>query len=582
MLVQNEEVVLKGLPISPGIAIGSPFFFTFVDEEASDSYSYTTDPDQELHRYHLALVQTRQEIKNLQKRLEKEGLQDAADILEAQQHILRDELFTVEVEHRIRKTRKNSVFIVHNILKEYKSRVRSIEDEKFRSRFQEIQDLGRRLLGHLKNSIRISLADIPPNSVVFAWELYASHTAEAKRANVSAFVTAQGGITSHAAIVSKAKQIPYVANVDFQFLKETKTEIVIVDGRKGEIILNPQAETLNKYRVLQKQLHEQLSFLTSKKYEKIETKDGVRVRIYANIEMLDEINLLQQYKHEGIGLFRSEYLFLSRKDYPALEEQIEVYKSLIKEMNGLRVTIRTFDLRGDKLSLSRGLFLKGKPLNKNRPMEAFRTQVKAVLYSSLSGEVQILLPMISSLNELREAKKNILEIKKEIEASIGKKLPRVGIGCMIEVPAAVMIIEHIAKECDFLSIGTNDLIQYSLAKDRDSVLGNDLSHSAHPGIIRFIKKIVAEGKNQVKNVYVCGEMAADPRFTALLIGLGIDTFSLSVPHIPIISNVISRTSFAESKTLAEQSLQLETGTEVMELLAKNYRKCFPDDSLYGH
>lgn len=580
----SQEVIVKGRSISRGIAIGRPFFLNRDDFTIFETYIPTAHTHREIERYRQALSRSKQDIKRLQKQLEIESATEGILILEAQLEMIQDPLLTSEIEKEIKKSKKNVEFVFQQALLKYQERFKSLDDSFFAERFQDLQDLSRRIFSYLHESGNLSLNDVPPNSIVCSLELTASDAASASSFNVSAFVTETGGLTTHAAIVAKAKGIPYIANVNLQEIKENAPQIMIVDGLSGKIILNPSDENLNEYEKLKDCMQHQVKSLEEVTKWPAETFDGYAIRLCANLDMTHEIDLIHHLGGEGIGLFRSEYIFLPKNEIPTEEEQFQVYRRIVGGMKGLPVVIRTFDLGGDKASFHLPLPVERNPFLGCRATrfllkekELFKAQLRAILRASVSGNVSILFPMISTLIELREAKNMLQEVQKEL--NIHQPLR---IGCMVEVPSAAMLVDHLAKECDFLSIGTNDLVQYALAVDRGDQTEEDCSESTDPSVIRLIKLITLESYKAQIPVSVCGEIASDPRFTALLLGLGVQELSVAPRYLPLIKNAIRRTSIVDAVYLAEKALSMSTSHEVLELLVNHYRKNVPDDLFYNY
>lgn len=584
-----QEVRLKGSPICRGVAIGKPFFFHF-DEDSIPEFSIPENNiEEEISRYRRAVNSSVEDIKTLQSEFEKEHIFEGASILDSQLQILQDNLFTHHIENEIYRTHKNAESVFQILIKEYQVKFNALEDSFFRERFKDLQDIARRIMGHLRVSVRISLANIPPHSIIFAHELTASDAAEANISQVGAFVTETGGSTSHAAIVAKAKGTPYVTNVDFRSALNGDDCWVIVDGRTGEIIINPESETLEKYRQIGKQLKIHLNSLICMNSLPAETYDGYSVRLSANIEAASELEMLHRHGASGVGLFRSEYIFLTKEAFPLEEEQFEIYKSVVANMRGLPTVIRAFDLGGDKCFPNMQFSHEINPFLGCRAIrfllkeqEIFKTQLRAILRASAFGEVSIMFPMISTLSELMEAKSIVNDVKQELTQrgiAIGKEIK---IGCMIEVPSAAIIADLLAQECDFLSIGTNDLVQYSLAVDRGNQALSALYTPTHPSVIRLIKLVVTEANHRGIPVTVCGEVAADPRFTALLLGLGVHELSASARYIPTVKHAIRNTSIVSASRLAEKVLSLRTAAEIQALLVKEYKENVPDDFYYNY
>lgn len=578
-----QEIVVKGYPICRGIAIGKPFFLNRVNYTIFEVCIPPADTQREIERYRQAILRSKQDIKRLQKQLEIESAEEGILILEAQLEMLQDPLLTTEIETEIQKSNKNVEFIFQQAFLKYQKRFNALNDSFFAERFQDFEDLARRIFGYLHETGHLSLNDLPPSSIVCAQQLTASDVASAHVFSVNAFITETGGATTHAAIVAKTKGIPYITNINLESIKENSQNSVIVDGCTGKVILNPSETTLNEYELLKTDLKLQIKNLEKVIKWPAETYDGYSIRLCANLDMTDEIDLIHEFGAQGIGLFRSEYIFLPKYEIPPEDEQVQFYARIIKELKGLPIVIRTFDLGGDKTVHHSPFSNASHPfLGRNRAMrlllkeqELFKTQLRAILRASVLGNVSILFPMISTLWELREAKRLLQEVREELNMT--QPIP---IGCMIEVPSAALTADHFAKECDFLSIGTNDLLQYVLAADRDDHTLSDLYELTEPSIIRLIKLIISESNKVQVPVSVCGEIASDPRFTALLLGLGIQELSVAPRYLPIIKNTIRRTSIVDAIHLAEKALSLVTAQEVFDLIVNDYKQNVPDDFLH--
>lgn len=589
MKVKEQQVYLKGAPICRGIAIGRPFFFTLIDDSVPEFTIPTKDIEEEIDRYRQAIRRSRDDIKQLQKKLKKEKILEGAAILDAHIQMMQDPLLTQHIEDEIKKSRKNAEFIFHSFVSQYQKKFQSLADPFFRERFKDIQDISRRVMGYLRDSVSVSLADIPSGSVVFSDDLTAFDTAEANVSSVMAFVTQKGSATSHAAIVAKAKGIPYVSNISFEDLLELdQNGQVIVDGRTGDIIFYPTDETLETYHNLQENLEHQVKSWGEKNPLPAETIDGYRIKLSSNIDMTDDMDLFHEYGGEGVGLFRSEYMFLNNDTFPTEDDQYVYYLKLVEKMQGLPLVIRTFDFGGDKLMLNPYMPAEGNPFIGCRAIryllkerDIFKAQLRAILRASQYGKVSIMFPMISTLSELIEAKELLHEAYVELEKKGYDAIPKVRIGSMIEVPSAAIVADLIAKECDFLSIGTNDLVQYSLAVDRRNHSPHQIHASTDPSVLRMIKLIVSEANHQGIPVTVCGEVAADPRFTALLLGLGVHELSIAPRFLPSIRKAVRSCCIVESCALAEKALTLTNARKIQELLSEEYQKTSPDDQLYN-
>jgi len=585
---QCQEILLRGTPICRGIAIGKPFLFTLVEDEIPE-FSISSDAiEAEVKRYQRALEGAFKDIKLLQGRLNKELIFEGAAILDGHLQMMLDGLLTTHIEEQIRLMQKNAEFVFQTVIKECQIKFDSMSDAFFRERFKDIQDISKRVLGHLRNSVRICLADMPLESIIFANDLTAFDTAEANSGSVCAFVTKNGGATSHAAIVAKAKGIPYVISVDMDQITIDKEAWVIVDGRTGDIILNPSPETLTKYQNLYNQLNLHLLKLKQTGRLEAETYDGYAIQLSANIDILSEVEMLHQHGGCGVGLFRTESAFLAKDVFPSEAEQFEIYRCFVERMRGLPIVFRAFDIGGDKYLRNQQVTHECNPFLGCRAIrfllrekEIFKSQLRAILRASAHGNVRVMFPMVSALSELLEAKEMLELIRQELIEN-GENIPAyIPIGCMIEVPSAAVIADLLAKECDFLSIGTNDLVQYSLAVDRSN---NALSHlytPTHPSVLRLIRLVVNEANYHGVPVTVCGEVAADPRFTPLLLGLGVHELSVAARYIPVVKNAIRNTSIVIANKLAEQALALTSAAEIADLLNHEYRRNVPEDCFYN-
>lgn len=577
----EQEIVLKGSPICRGIAIGKPFFLNRDHFPVFEMPIPSAHMQREIQRYREALSRSKQDIKRLQKQLEIESAAEGILILEAQLEMLQDPLLTSEIESEIKKSKKNVEFIFQQTLCKYQERFQSINDPFFAERFQDLQDLSRRIFGYLNKNGNASLSEVPPGSIICTHELTASDAASANISFINAFITETGGVNSHAVIVAKAKGIPCVTDISLAQLKEHRLDMMIVDGRTGYVFLNPSKETLAEYEQHKHDMQNQIKILEKQTKWPPQTYDGYSIRLCANLNATNEIDLIHEHGGEGIGLFRSEYIFLPDHTIPDEEKQFQIYRTIAEGMKGLPVAIRTFDIGGDKSISSSTLntqdtFFSGRQARLMIKDQAlFKTQLRAILRASEHGNVSILFPMISTLSELREAKRMVHEVRQELQLS-----QVVRIGCMIEVPSAAMVADHFAGECDFLSIGTNDLVQYAFAIERSEQTLHGCYDPTDPSIIRMIKCVTSEANKAHIPVSICGEIASDPRFTGLLLGLGIQELSVAPRHLPIIKNAIRRTNIVEAVHLAEKVLEAAHSHDVLEIIVNDYRKKFPEDLFY--
>jgi phosphotransferase system enzyme I (PtsI) len=575
--VDLEEVWIRGFPVSDGIAIGTPFFLSPPQEKLPEFSIALNEVDDEIQRYRKALFSSREDLQELKGYLAEES-EDAATIIETHIHMLSDPLITEHMEDKIRHTLQNSESVFQEVITDYEKKFSQNPSPFFQERLVDVMDLAHRVLGHLCPAKGHSLLNVPFNSIVFTKELTPSHTASAEPSRVSAFVTQSGGGNSHAALIARAKGIPYVTKVDVDALQNTSARCVIVDGTAGEVILNPSRQTLQQYRQRLTRLKTTHQILQKELKYDSETIDGCSIQIFANIGNMSDLDNLEQYAPDGIGLFRTEYLLFEHSHLITSEErQYESYVKMI-QMAKVPVVMRVFDVGGDK---NPEFFNQGEKEPNPvlgcrgirfllRHRELFQIQLRAILRAALFGDVRILLPLISDIAELEESRVMIAEAAAALSREGIPFRSDIPVGCMIEVPSAVLICDALAKNSDFLSIGTNDLVQYTLGIDRSNPLMGDSCYPAHPSVLRMIKMVNAEAKRHGKAVTICGGMASNPLFVPLLIGLGADRLSCAPRYIPVVKRAIRRTTLLSAYELAERVLQLTSTQEVSQVLLEAY------------
>jgi len=583
----GTEFELAGTVLSRGIAIGCLYVLDSEDNLISEIAISEGQIELEIERYRSALLQSRHDIENLKIKLENEGINEGALVLEAHVHITFDPLLNAKMEDEIRKTSKNAEFVFQNFMQKYSNRLKESLHPAFHERVEDVRDITKRVLEYLHKSCKIPFEDLPVNAVIVAHSMTPSKAAEASCRTSCAFVTNHGGRMSHTAIIARAKGIPYVTHVDLnEFLPRIKNKNIIVDGFQGKIIFNPKEKTIERYLALQKKFKLQFDRFQSDNSAGVKTKDGTKVRLLANVEIIDDFSELRHYHPEGVGLFRTEYLVLRKGSIPTEDEQYFAYKKLCLNMKDHPVVIRVFDLGLDKIVAgfqgANNDFMSKEGSRTLRfllnEQELFISQVRAILKASLHADVRILLPMISTLSELRHAKE-LIALARQSLIDDGFTIKNVKLGCMIELPCAAMISDKLAQECDFISIGTNDLIQYALAIDRTSYSSSSLFTSTHPGVLLLVK-IIAEHAHKIGiPVCVCGEMASDPRFVPFLLGLGIDELSVSSRFLPIIRKVVQNITIAEAQSVAKRVLDLSLADEIHKILIESVHKHIPQSIL---
>ena len=577
----GEEKIYRGVPASPGIVIGLTRSLTRDVENVTAERVPDSEVEKETFRTAISQVKKRLE-KTAAKVFQRLG-PEFARIFEAQVMIAADEVWNKNVEKRIEKEKICAEYIYHDESKKVIKQLGNSNDAYLRERIQDIEAVTGRLVGRMRGEKRVTLKDFKGATVLVARYLTPGDIlALSVRRNLG-FATGIGGLTSHTALIAKSLSVPAVAGLGRIAEEILSGQKVIIDGYKGLFIINPSASTIKKYRQLKKseiQLKRQLSQLRDKAAV---TKDGFKVDILANIELPNEIPKVISAGASGIGLYRTEYLFLTRTEFPTFDEQYRAYSSILRRMGTRPVVIRTFDLGGDKFPGATGKTFELNPflgwrairVCLDRP-DIFKIQLKALLKASRWGNLSIMIPMISTFEELVTTKEIIEECKNELRNKRVKFSENIPLGVMLEVPSAVMIADYLANEVDFFSIGTNDLIQYTLAVDRGNELLSKLYQSFHPSVLSLIRSAVSAAHGHRLKVSVCGEMAADPVGAILLTGLGVDELSVSFQSVGVIKKIIKSISYTGARQIAENALKMRSQAEIEGYLNREFDLHFPE------
>jgi phosphotransferase system enzyme I (PtsI) len=568
--------VLKGIPASPGIAIGRAY--TYVKElKVVDRGASGINVEKELKRFKEALEKSRgQLVKIKDKTLRKLG-QKEAEIFQAQFLMLEDPAFITEVENRI-KSGKSAELSVQEVVKKFVATFDSMESPYFRERAADIRDVGERVIRNFIGEYQVSLANIKEEVIIVAKALTPSDTASLNPKKVLGFATDLGGATSHTAIIARELGIPAVVGIGNVTEKVQHGDLVIVDGHKGLVLINPDQETLNQYLGINLRVKKHLEELKSFSSVPAKTKDGHRVEVAANVGVLNEVEYALSYGADGIGLLRTEFLYLNRNSLPTEEEQFEAYRSVAEKMGKKPVIIRTLDVGGDKplpylqIPEETNPFLGWRAIRicLAKP-DIFKTQLRAVLRASTYGNLKIMYPMIASLRELQNANKILNEAKMELKSDGIPFNEKIEVGMMIETPSAAIMAGLLAKEVSFFSVGTNDLTQYVLAVDRTNQNVSGLYDALHPAVLRLIKKTVNAAHAEGRWVGICGELACDLVAIPILVGLGLDEFSMNPSSIPEAKKLIRSISYSEAKEIAVKSLSLSEAEHVRKFVRNLYR-----------
>ncbi len=576
------RIVLVGVPASPGFAMGKVFPVTnreiSVVEETIPESRVTVEEQLFLK----AVSKTAKEINQIREISEaRTGVQDSL-IFATHLMILQDPGLVNGVLERIQKKRKNARWAVHVVLGNYIEKFEKINSPAMRDKAADLRDLYNRLMAAMEDSGPVLEDEVLQDGVVLtAHEVMPSMLISLKPGQVGALVMDTGGRTSHVAILARSLQIPAVSGLRNVAAQAKAGDTIIVDGAGGMVIVNPDEEDIRKFRERQEVFERQRRELFTMRRLEPMTRDGKYITLHANIELPSEAEKVMDYGATGIGLYRSEFLFF-RKDLPTMEEQKEAYGQILSTMAPCPVTIRTLDAGGDKLVPGVSAVNESNPFMGWRSIrvcldrqDIFCDQLKALLLANTQGNLRILLPMISGLGELRRAKECIKRCADELKAQ-GFDCGEVKIGAMIEVPAAVMLVDLIAKEVDFFSIGTNDLIQFTLAVDRTNELITDMFQPHHPAVLNMISQVVMAAHREGIPVAVCGEMSADPMSILLLVGLGVDELSMTPWSVMATKKIIRSINFEDVRETVLTVLQMDDADSVNAFLHKKYAQTITD------
>jgi phosphotransferase system enzyme I (PtsI) len=587
MTEQNH--FFQGIPASPGIVIGRAWVLSDRGEIKGRFRLLFTEEEQarEVDRFQTALDQAHEDLTRIHREIIEE-FPEHAHLIELHLLILKDQMLCDEPLRLIREERLNAEWALDQSFERIKELFRRIADPYIKGRLADVESVYRRLMGNLSGNESLRSFDSPDPVIIVARDLSPAETTQMANSKVVGFVTERGGRTSHTAIMAQALEIPAVVGLDNATGEINPGDDIIIDGLMGRVILNPNDEVREKYRRRQLEFDafkaEVAQFCTFSAY----TLDDHITRVLANIELPEEVQLALKSGADGVGLYRTEFLYLRQRHLPTEDELYEDYKKVVEAMEPRQVTIRTLDIGGDKFlstleypqEMNPALGLRAIRFCL-RELELFRIQLKAILRASAHGQVRVMFPLISSIQEMREARRLLQDVQAELRAKGQLFDPRLAVGAMIEVPAAVTLVGLLAKEADFFSIGTNDLIQYALAIDRGNKQVASLYQPLHPAVLRMILQVVEAGRAAGIPVAVCGEMAGDPLYIPILLGLGVDELSMNHMSIPMVKKVIRLISYEEAKDMARQAMDMATVEEINEFAAQEMNRRFPEIFRFG-
>ncbi len=586
---QSIKRVLKGTAASSGIVIGRAFLIhrgrVRIPQKSIEPPQVAT----EIKRFKRAIGRSKHQLREIKEKILAEEVRRHFFILDVHLMILDDEMLIQDTIEVIKTRRINVEWALDIVITKLNTAFDTIEDEYLRERKNDVNYVAQRIFRNLVGRGQDDLAKIKGNVIVVAHDLSPADTIQMNLNHVAGFITNMGGRVSHTAILSRSLGIPAIVGLETATSTIHGGDLLIIDGYGGTVIINPDEAISSEYVEKRKQIR----FLEREvlKYAALpaETRDGYRVKMGANIELVEELPLALRHGAEGIGLYRTEILYLNREDLPSEEEQFHTYRKIAEGVAPSSAVIRTLDVGGDKFVSKYGydhevnpaLGLRAIRFSIKEP-ELFKIQLRGILRASAFGELKILFPMISGIAEVRKSKEILKEAKEELVREGISFDEGIQVGAMIEIPSASIIADALAHEVDFFSIGTNDLIQYALAIDRINELVSYLYEPLHPAILRMIRGVVEAGHRAGIEVGICGEMAADPAYILILLGMGLDELSMTPSYIPRVKKILRRSSYEEAKQLLDKAYQLSTATEIEEYVKKRMAERFPDDFTLGY
>jgi phosphotransferase system enzyme I (PtsI) len=542
------------------------------------------DVDREVERFRRALEESRSQLAEIKDKILDPEVRQHSFILDVHLMILNDAMLIQNTIDTIRKKKVNAEWALDQTIDKLDAAFSAIEDEYLKERRSDLRYVSVRLFRNLQGKKQDDITKIRGNVIVVAHDLSPADTLQMNLKHVSGFVTDMGGKVSHTAILARSLSIPAVVGLNVATALINGGDLLVMDGESGEVVVNPTEEVSKSFLERKRRI----KFLEREviKYASLpaETQDGVPVHLQANIEMVEEVPSLKMYGAEGVGLYRTEILFLNRKELPTEEEQFQVYRRLAEALHPDPATIRTLDIGGDKILSD---YPKGNEMNPAMGLRAvrfsmkeihiFKDQLRAILRASAFGKLKLLIPMISGIQEIRQVKTVLQEVKRGLSRSNVAFDPEIRLGVMIEVPSASITADILAREVDFFSIGTNDLIQYALAIDRVNEHVSYLYEPLHPAILRIIRNIVQTAHQAKIPVAICGEMAAEPLYGLVLLGMGLDEFSMNPASIPRMKRILRLSRFEDAAGLVERVFRFQTASEIERYVRSWMAERFPRD-----
>ncbi len=560
---------LRGISVSPGIAIG-PAFVHHDERPAIPEYEVEIERlASEMDRFHTAVDKAKGEIEDLKDKAEAEVSDHSTSLLDSHLLMLQDPEFITAVKEKLQENRKNIEWVLYRAVEDIIEQLNATNQEYFQERGADVHDVAKRILNHLLYRDQVSLADLSEEVILVTHDLLPSEAIAMNKRMVRAIAMDAGGKTSHTAILARSFEIPAVLGLSNISSLVEQSGTMIVDGNAGRVILDPDDDTVSRYLEAQREWKRHEVQLMGLNELNAETNDGKLIHLMANIEVPEEVDAVPAHGADGIGLYRSEFLFLQPGRLPTEEEQYHAYSYVLDALNGKPVTIRTLDVGGDKVVPELEGLGERNPILGWRAIrfclsriDLFKTQLRALLRASTHGNLRIMFPMISGIEELSRVYEILDDVKEELRTEGIPFKENIPVGIMIEVPSAAMTADILARKVDFFSIGTNDLIQYTIAVDRGNEKIAYLYEPFHPGVLRLLKLIIDSGHEVGIPVGMCGEMAGDPLASLILLGLGLDEFSMSAAGIPEVKRIIRSVSMTDAEELVGSVLDMRSYDEV--------------------
>lgn len=578
--------IKKGIGVSPGVVISTAVVLDAEDLLIPKRQIEVSQVPREVERLEKAVADSIADLAKLRDSLTTQAGNDVSGvggIFDFHMGVLRDKSTIRQIVDEIKKNHTTAEYAVSTVMRRYANMFLGMSDRYLSERVKDIHDIERRVLRNLIGQKHEDLLHLRSDVVVIAHDLLPSQTASLDREHVKGFATDVGGRTSHTAIVARAMGIPAVVGLGNLTAEVSGGDTVIIDGTRGVVIVNPDAEQLAEHQEARRKKQDFDKGLVDLAELPAETKDGHVVSVQANIEFPEDIDEALVQGAQGIGLYRTEFLYLASETEPTEEDHYQSYADALRRLGGRPLVIRTLDLGADKYTQAKAQNPERNPFLGDRSIRMclhdipmFKRQLRAIMRASVLGDVRIMFPMICTIMELRQARMVLNDVMEELEDEGIEFRRDISIGMMVEVPAAVIQADQFAKEVNFFSIGTNDLIQYTLAVDRTNEKVAGLFCPANPAVLKLVRDTIRSGTRNSISVSVCGEMAGDPLYTLLLLGLGLNTFSMNGPDIPEVKKIIRSTTLEHARQVARRVMSFDSERQVMHFLREETRKIIPE------